>query len=53
MSGISANLCSRKAFVNFGKNQKSWGAELGEFYIFVMDFLARNLRTLNVSWAEA
>jgi hypothetical protein len=47
MSGMSENLCPFRTFFNFGKSQKSQGAESGEYggwSIFVMDFLARNSR---------
>jgi hypothetical protein len=45
MSEISANLCPFRAVFNFGKSQKSQGAESGEkgeWFIFVIDILARN-----------
>jgi hypothetical protein len=40
-------------FFNSGKSQKLQGAKLGVWSIFVMDFLARNSRTHNASYAGA
>ena len=56
MSERSKNLCPFVPFFNFGKSQKLQGAKSGEYggwSIFVMEFLARNLRTLNESCAGA